>query len=187
MGPVVWFTGLPASGKSTLARLIAQRLREAGRPCCLLDSDDVRRVLVPPPDYSVAGRDHFYATLAGMTALLAEQDLVVLVAATAHRRAYRDAARERVGRFIEVHVATPLEECRERDPKGLYRNARGAAATTLPGLGARYEAPVAPEVVADGGRDEYAIAEILARLASGPRAAAQSGGRRRHRTGSDAH
>jgi adenylylsulfate kinase len=143
-GVVVWLTGLPRSGKSTMAQALADELRAAGRATALLDGDEVRATLVPRPGYDPTGRDDFYATLGGLAALLARQGLVVLVAATAHRRAHRDAARARSPRFLEVHVATPIELCRGRDPAGLYRS---AARDALPGVGAAYEPPLAPEVV----------------------------------------
>lgn len=161
-GAVVWFTGLPASGKSTLSGRVAAALD--GVPHCTLDSDEVRRALVPAPTYDVAGRDGFYETLARLAALLAAQGLVVLVPATAHLRRFRDAARALSPRFIEVHVDTPVEECARRDPKGLYAAADGDAASTLPGVGTPYEAPERPEVVAHDGIDEVAIERIVTLL-----------------------
>jgi adenylylsulfate kinase len=160
-GAVVWLTGLPASGKSTLARRIAARLGEARRGCVVLDGDQVRAALVPAPGYDPASRDGFYATLANLAALLAGQGAIVLVPATAHRRRWRAEARARAPRFVEVHVATPLDECRRRDPRRLYAEADPAA---VPGLGEPYEAPEAPDVVAAGGDDEAACERVLALL-----------------------
>lgn len=154
-GWVVWFTGLPSSGKSTLAARVRQRLAEHA-PVALLDGDAVRAALVPPPGYDATARADFYATLSHLAALLAAEGLVVLVAATAHRRAFRDDARAEAPRFLEVYVATPLEECRRRDTKGLY----AASPTHLPGAGEQYEPPILPEVVARGGNDERAVEEI---------------------------
>lgn len=160
-GVVVWLTGLPASGKTTLARRAAAALRERGRPVAILDGDEIRASLVPPPGYDDAAREAFYATLANLAAVLARQGLVVLVPATAHRRALRQRARERAGRFVEVHVATPLDECRRRDPKGLYRQ----GASLLPGGGhVEYEPPEAPDVVAQGGTDDAALGAVLEKI-----------------------
>lgn len=161
---VVWFTGLPASGKTTLARRVAAALTERGTRCCLLDSDEVRAALVPAHGYDEAGRDDFYATLARLAALLARQGTVVLVAATAHDAAYRNRARDLSERFIEVYVATPLDACVERDPKGLYRRAREGDAATLPGASLRYDVPASPEVTAEGGNDLAALGRIVALL-----------------------
>jgi adenylylsulfate kinase len=173
-GAVVWMTGLPASGKSTLARGLAQRLRDAGREPLLLDGDELRDVMVPAPGHDEAGRDAFYRTLGQLAALVARQGLIAIVAATAHRRRWRDLARAASPRFIEVHVATPLEECRRRDPKGLYR--RSDVADALPGVGQPYEPPEAAEVVAASGLEPGALDAILALLESSaaPSAAADA-------------
>jgi adenylylsulfate kinase len=159
-GVVIWLTGLPRSGKSTLAEAARAALAARGRASLVLDGDAVRAALVPSPGYDEAARDAYYATLARLAALAAHQGLVVLVPATAHRRAYRDDARAVAPRFIEVHVAASLEECRARDPAGLYASA--AAAAALPGLGVAYEAPPEPDVVAAGGTDAAAVDRIVA-------------------------
>lgn len=164
-GAVVWLTGLPASGKSTLARALVERLREAAREPLLLDGDDVREALVPRPGYDDFARESFYRTLAGLASLAARQGLLAIVAATAHRRAWRDAAREASPRFVEVHVATPLDECRRRDPKGLY--ARDDARRALPGAGVTYEPPEHAEVIVRPGAETRALDAILARLQIG--------------------
>jgi adenylylsulfate kinase len=161
-GCVVWITGLPSSGKSTLAAAVSARLAVERRPCAVLDGDELRAALVPHPGYDPAARDAFYATLAGIAALLARQGLVVLVPATANRRAYRARAREQCARFVEVYVDVAADECARRDAKGLYAQARAGAAPDLPGSGASYEPPDAPEIVASGGRDGGAIERIVA-------------------------
>lgn len=159
VGAVVWLTGLPASGKSTLATKLAERVRAAGREPIILDGDAVREILVPRLGYDDEGRDAFYRTLGGIASLVAHQGAIVLVPATAHRRAWRDLARSRAPRFVEVHVATPLEECRRRDPKQLYARGTGAEAG--------YEPPVRAEVTARPDDDEAAIAAVLAQLRLG--------------------
>jgi len=164
-GAVVWLTGLPSSGKSTLAARLVSRLRAAGRASAILDGDEVRAALVPRPGYTAPERDAFYATLAGLAALLARQGLVAVVPATAHRRAWRRRARDLAPRFVEVHVDVNAEECRRRDAKGLYAKAALGGARDLPGAGAEYEPPEAPEVTASGGEDAVALERILALLA----------------------
>ncbi len=159
-GAVVWLTGPPASGKTTLARHLVTRLRAQGREPVLLDGDEVRGALSPALGHDPVGRDHFYRTLAALAALLAHQGLLVVVAATAHERRWRDAARARAPRFVEVHVATPLAECQRRDPKGLYR----AEVEQLPGHDLPYEPPLAPEVTALPDAAEAALDAIIARL-----------------------
>jgi adenylylsulfate kinase len=164
-GVVVWLTGLPSSGKSTLAERARLALRRLERPVCILDGDAVREAIVPTPSFDAAGRDAFYETLARLAALLAREGLVVLVPATAHRRAYRDRARSLAPRLVEVHVATPAETCRQRDPKGLWTAAREGRLVGVPGVDVEYERPAAPDIEADGGEDAWALEEIVARTA----------------------
>lgn len=157
-GVVVWFTGLPQSGKSTLAARVAQRLSPR-HSCVVLDSDEIRRDL-QTAGYDPADRNAFYMRLASMAASSAKQGFVALVAATANLRAYREQARACAPRFIEVWVRTPLAVCEERDTKGLYAQARSGHAPSLPGIGAPYEPPLEADVIADGGYDDAAVAEI---------------------------
>lgn len=173
-GVVVWVSGLPSAGKSTLARGLLDDLRARGVAVCSLDGDCVRESLVPAPGYSEQERANFYETLARLAALLAGQGLVVLVPATAHRRAFRERARALAPQFVEVWVDTPLEECRRRDSKGLYAASERGGVAALPGAAAEYEPPVAPDVVARGGSDVAAIAAITSRLLQLARAPAGS-------------
>jgi len=165
-GAVVWVTGLPSSGKSTLARRIRDRLRAAGRAALLLDGDVVRAALDPAPGYDEAGRAAFYATLGNLALAVAAEGLVAIVAATGHRRAFRDRVRSRAPRFVEVHVDVPPEACAARDPKGLWARARAGGAPALPGAGVAYEPPLAPEVVARGGEDGAAVERVAAALSA---------------------
>ncbi|HEX9051771.1 MAG TPA: adenylyl-sulfate kinase [Anaeromyxobacter sp.] len=175
-GAVVWATGLPASGKSTFARRLRERLRARGVAAAVLDGDAVRAALVPAPGYDPEGRAAFYETLGNLALALAAEGLVAIVAATAHRRAFRDRVRARLAagaeagegpRFVEVLVDVPPEVCAARDPKGLWARARAGEAPELPGGAVGYERPLAPEVVARGGEDEAAI-EAAAALATDP-------------------
>ena len=160
-GSVIWFTGLPASGKTTLANEVRERLNERGVACCVLDGDVVRQVTAPVLGYSEQARAAFYGVLAGLAAELAGQGLVVLVPATAHRRAYRERARRLAPAFLEVWVTPPLEECQRRDDKGLYAVARSKPGK-LPGVGVPYERPQSAAVAASGGRDREALDAIVA-------------------------
>lgn len=160
-GVVAWFTGLPSSGKSTLAAQVAAELRLRGVDAVVLDSDDLRAALVPRPGYDEASRANLYGTLAHLAATIARQGHVVLVPATAHRRAFRDAARALAPSFVEIFVDTPLEECKRRDAKGLYANAVAQA----PGVGIEYEPPLRPELhVYPEGDDAALIANRIEEL-----------------------
>jgi len=163
---IVWFTGLPSSGKSTLARGVQDRLAANGRASLLLDGDELREVLGAEA-YEPEDRERFYRTLAALATLLAKQGMIVLVAATAPAREHRDRARGALsdgGVFVEVWVKTPLSVCEARDPKGLYARARRGEANELPGVGVAYEPPVSPDVVAEGGFDDTAAAAIERQL-----------------------
>lgn len=146
-GLVVWLTGLPSSGKSTLAACTCEKLRATGSAALLLDEEDMRVALRSERESDEAGHDAFHETLARLAALVAAQGFIVLVAATAHRRAFRDRARALSHVFLEVFVDTPLEECKRRDSKGLYERARTEGQDALPGVHVAYEAPTAPELV----------------------------------------
>ena len=154
----VWLTGLPASGKSTVARALAAELAGKGFRAAVLESDAVRREITPNAGYYDAERDAFYATLAYLARVLVLHGVPVIVDATANRRTYRDRAREAIPRFLEVHVRCPLAVCQARDPKGIYRRGADGTARNVPGVSAPYEPPLLPEVVVDGERDDPAIA-----------------------------
>ena len=160
-GAVVWFTGLPSSGKTTLADGVRARLVSQLKPTCTLDGDVLRAIIAPTLGYSDAERREFYVALARLAAELAEQGLIVLVPATAHLREYRQTARDFAPRFLEVWVTTPLAECRQRDPKGLYA-AAAAGSGHLPGVDVRYEEPTGADGTANGGEDRSALDRIVA-------------------------
>jgi len=150
----VWLTGLPASGKSTIARALSAELATRGVRAAVLESDAVRREITPQPKYGDTDRDAFYATLAYLARVLVLHGVPVIIDATANRRAYRDRAREAIPRFIEVYVRCPLPVCQARDPKGIYRRGAEGTAQNVPGVSAPYEPPSMPEVVVDGERDD---------------------------------
>jgi len=145
----IWFTGLPASGKTTLAHALADELAARGLPVQVLDSDALRQVLTPEPSYTEEERAWFYGTMVTIGRLLAQNGINVLLAGTAHRRAYRDRARQAFGRFAEIYVRCSLETCMERDEKGVYAKALAHQASTVPGLQVPYETPQSPEVTVD--------------------------------------
>ena len=145
----VWLTGLPASGKSTIARELRPRLEALGLTVEVLESDAVRRILTPAATYSREERDLFYRALAFIGERLVAYDVTVLFDATASRRAYRDVARSMIPRFAEVAVECPLAVCMQRDRKGTYRKGERGETGSVPGLQEPYEPPLVPELRID--------------------------------------
>ena len=162
----VWLTGLPASGKSAIAKALLARLHERGVDAAHLESDVLRSQLTPFPRYDDAERRRFYTAMTELGAFICGPGVPVIFDATASLRALRDAARGRIPRFAEVYVDTPLEVCRARDPKGLYRAAAEGRSATLPGAQSPYEPPLAPELVVRGAgiAPEQAAQDIVALL-----------------------
>ena len=145
----IWLTGLPASGKSTIAVALRPQLEQLKLSVEVLESDAVRRLLTPTATYSLAERDLFYRALALMGARLVAHGVTVIFDATANKRAYRDFARSLIPRFIEVAVECPLGLAMQRDYKGTYQRGQRGKSSTVPGLQDPYEAPFNPEVRVD--------------------------------------
>ena len=162
---VVWFTGLSGAGKSTVADAVERTLHAGGRATMLLDADNVRHGLSRDLGFTEADRAENVRRLAEAARLLADAGLVVLVCAISPRAEEREGARAIVGadRFLEVHVATSLEVCEERDPKGLYVRARRGEIPNFTGIDAPYEEPASPDLRLDTGTTgiEDAAARII--------------------------
>jgi adenylylsulfate kinase len=146
-GFVVWFTGLSGAGKSTVARALAARLLERGHRVELLDGDEVRTNLSQGLGFSRQDRDTNIARIGYVAAKLAAHGVAVLVAAISPYRDARDRMRSSVDSFVEVHVATSLAVCAERDVKGLYAQAFAGRIPQFTGVSDPYEPPLAPEMV----------------------------------------
>ena len=150
----LWFTGLPASGKSSIAAAVATRLRARGVDPVVLESDVFRRYFTPQSTHSEEDRVHFYGGMVEVAAKFLDHGVPVLIDATGNRRAYRAPARERCSLFAEVFVDCPLEVCIERDPKGIYRKGIAGSAATVPGLQTEYEPPIHPEIHIQSDRED---------------------------------
>ena len=170
-GCVVWFTGLPEPGKSTLARQLEARLVDDGRLSYVLDGDNLRHGLCNGLGFSPADRQENIRRAGEVAALLADAGVVTVTAFISPYRSDRAQARSLVpaGRFLEVHVATPLAVCEERDPKGLYKRARAGEIADFTGVNAPYEMPEAPELRIDTSQltPDQAIAALITRLRQG--------------------
>lgn len=150
----IWITGLPASGKSTLAELVKQKLEEDGLNVQILDSDALRKVLTPEPKYTREERNWFYHSLVYIAKILTQQGVNVIIAATGHRRVYRDWARAAMDPFAEVYLNCLLSTCMRRDQKGIYKLALVKTDSSVPGVNEMYEVPLYPELVLNSERHE---------------------------------
>jgi adenylylsulfate kinase len=165
----VWITGRPSSGKSTLAQALLKALKEKGVEPAILESDELRKVLTPKPRYDAEEREVFYGSMLHIGVLLIQHGVPVIFDATAHLRRYREQARQRIPRFVEVFVDCAREICEQRDPKGLYRRAREDASSTLPGMGVPYEPPLHPEITVRSDKEspDDAVGRIVESLSPG--------------------
>ncbi|MBW2623751.1 MAG: adenylyl-sulfate kinase [Deltaproteobacteria bacterium] len=147
-GFCVWFTGLSASGKTTLSRLLEGELLERGVPVQVLEGREIRDRLSSELSYSKKDRETHLGRISFVTRLLVQNGVAVLVAAAISPfQTVRDEARAEIGDFVEVYLDCPLEVCRERDPKGLYRQALSGEIQYLPGINVLYEIPKKPELI----------------------------------------
>ena len=160
---IIWLTGLSGSGKSTIANLIEKRLTAEGKHAYILDGDNVRHGLNKDLGFTVTDRVENIRRVAEVARLMADAGLVVLVSLISPFNAERHMAREIAGDvdFLQVFVDTPIEICRERDPKGLYAKAARGEIKNFTGVDSPFEAPDDPDLVLSGGS---APAEELADL-----------------------
>lgn len=146
---ILWFTGLSASGKSTTANAVEQKLYELGHHTYLLDGDNVRHGLNKDLGFSDSDRIENIRRIGEMAKLFADAGLIVLSAFISPFRADRKMVRDLVGpgEFIEIHMSTPLTVCEQRDPKGLYKKARRGEVKNFTGIDSAYEEPLSPEII----------------------------------------
>ncbi|MGA1823721.1 MAG: adenylyl-sulfate kinase [bacterium] len=153
-GVVVWFTGLSASGKSTLARSIEQKLFENGHLSFVLDGDNIRHGLNKNLGFSPEDRTENIRRIGEVAKLFAHAGVIAMTAFISPYRADRDKVRDLLdtGEFIEIFVKATLDVVEERDPKGLYKKARSGEIKEFTGISAPYEEPLQPELVIDTGK-----------------------------------
>jgi bifunctional enzyme CysN/CysC len=160
---VVWLTGLPGSGKSTIADAAVRRLHAMGVHTYVLDGDNVRAGLNKDLGFTSEDRAENVRRVAEVAKLMRDAGLVVLVALVSPYRSDRDAAKDlyEPGQFLEVHVDTAVEVCAERDPKGLYAKAAAGNLPNMTGVGQSYEAPENPDLVLTGTGDVDVSVQLL--------------------------
>lgn len=145
---VVWFTGLSGAGKSTIAEQVCERLALRGVPVEYLDGDEIRRVF-PSTGFTREERDAHIRRVGFLASRLEHHGLVVVASLVSPYEASRQFVRGLCRNFVEIHVATPLEECERRDPKGLYKRVRQGAVQNFTGISDPYEPPSHPELTID--------------------------------------
>jgi adenylyl-sulfate kinase len=165
-GFTLWFTGLPCSGKSTLAQLIAVELERRGYGTEILDGDVVRTHLTKGLGFSKADRDENIRRIGFVCKLLSKHGAVAIAAAISPYRNIREEIRSTIDNFVEVYVKAPLGVCVTRDVKGMYRKALAGEIKNFTGVDDPYEPPLAPEVVVETAKEtpEESSAGILKRL-----------------------
>jgi adenylyl-sulfate kinase len=150
VGSTVWITGLPASGKSTLAGVLEERLVQSGRWAYMLDGDNLRHGISADLGFSACDRSTHVCRVGEVATLFADAGAVAIVALVSPFEADRAQVRERHQRdglsFVEVFVDTPIATCKARDPKGLYARAEAGELRGMTGVDDPYEAPRNPDV-----------------------------------------
>lgn len=145
---IIWFTGLPASGKTTLAKELVAALKARNLDVEHLDGDEIRH-LFPSVGYDWNSRDQHIRRVGHLASRLQSHNVWVVVSMVSPIRESRDFVRSISKDFVEVYLDTPLDECKKRDPKGLYRKAQDGEMSGLTGAQEKYEAPLSPEVKID--------------------------------------
>jgi len=161
---ILWFTGLSGAGKSTIANAVEQALFLRGHHSYLLDGDNIRHGLNKDLDFSDAGRVENVRRIGEVAKLFVDAGMIVVTAFISPFRSDRRLIRDLVteGEFVEVFVSTPLEVCEQRDPKGLYRKARGGELQNFTGVSSPYEAPEKAEITIDSSK--LSVAECVDRV-----------------------
>ena len=169
-GATVWLTGLSGSGKSTIANELARELLNTSRLAYILDADNLRHGLSAGLGYSDDDRSENIRRVAEVACLFADAGIVAIVPIISPFIASREHARkihhDNELAFVEVHVATPIEECERRDTKGLYSKVRSGEMTGLSGVDSVYEPPKSPEITVGVNSEtlEQSVAMIMAKL-----------------------
>jgi adenylylsulfate kinase len=169
-GATLWFTGLSGSGKSTIAFTLEHALVQRGRLAYVLDGDNVRHGLNKNLGFSAADREENIRRIGEVAKLFADAGLVVMTSFISPYRKDRDLVRALHAAgglpFIEIHVATPIETCEQRDPKGLYQKARAGQLKGFTGVDDPYEPPLKPELRLDATHTspQEAVAQLLEHL-----------------------
>jgi adenylylsulfate kinase len=146
---VIWFTGLPGSGKTTIAQKISNEIHKIGKKAELLDGDEIRKVISSELGFTRSDRETHARRVVYLGKLLSRNGVIAIVALVSPYRSTRFYARRSLDNFVEVWTKCSLETCMKRDPKGLYKNAREGKVTNFTGIQDPYEEPTEPEMILD--------------------------------------
>jgi len=149
----VWITGIPSSGKSSIAKALVQLLHERGVPTQLLETDEIREKTISSPKFTVEERDLVYHVMIMTADYLMRNGISVVLAATGYKRRYREEARGCLPNYFEAYVRCSLETAMNRDPKGLYARAKAGEIKGFPALHDQYEEPTQPDIILDSERE----------------------------------
>ncbi|MEW6409200.1 MAG: adenylyl-sulfate kinase [Nitrospirota bacterium] len=163
-GFAVWITGIPGSGKTAIAKVLSEKVPGLFH----LQLDRMRKMVTPEPAYSDAEREMVYRCLINHAVVLTELGHNVVIDATGHRRLWRDIAREKIRRFVEIYLRCPVDVCIEREqrrlddvtPKDVYKKARSGE--PVPGINVPYEEPLNPEIIIDS--DTISVEEAAEKI-----------------------
>jgi adenylyl-sulfate kinase len=152
-GCTLWFTGMSGTGKSTLSKLVGQRLREAGARVEVLDGDVIRTQLCRGLGFTKEDREENIRRIGFVCELLSRNNVVAIAAAISPYRAGRDELHARIPNFVEIYMKCPVEVLIERDVKGLYKKALAGEIPCFTGISDPYEPPLTPEIIVDSSRE----------------------------------
>ncbi len=154
-GTVIWFTGLPRSGKTTLAEALSDALSGKGFFCYVLDGDKVRQGISKDLGYSLADREENIRRVAEICRILTDNGIITICAFVSPTEKIRNRAKNIIGKkdFLEIYVCTALEICEERDITGFYKKSRTGEIRDFTGISSPFEIPVDPDIVVDSGKN----------------------------------
>ncbi|MDE5069865.1 MAG: adenylyl-sulfate kinase [Trichodesmium sp. St16_bin4-tuft] len=165
-GFILWFTGLSGAGKTTISKIVAEKLKQRGRKVEILDGDIVRENLSKGLTFSKADRDINIRRIGFVAHLLSRNGVVAITAAISPYKAVRNEIREMDENFIEVYINAPLEVCEQRDVKGLYGKARAGEIKNFTGIDDPYEPPNNPEITCCTDKEslDESVANVISSL-----------------------
>ncbi|MBA7481326.1 putative adenylyl-sulfate kinase [subsurface metagenome] len=165
-GFTLWFTGLPCSGKSSIADTVAKELQQMGLKAERLDADIIRKHLWKELGFSKEDRDENIRRAAFLAKLLTRNGIAVLTSFISPYRELRDYARREIGNFVEIYVKCPVEVCIQRDTRGMYKKALAGEIPNFTGVSDPYEEPLNPEVVIESDKEllEESVTKVITKI-----------------------